>query len=387
MTFDIAEISDRARQLEHLDDLGDPVYEEPLGVLLDSYAAAPLNDLGVHILRSGVIHSLQMRLRTEAWFAREPVIADEVIEAPIVVVGMMRSGTTLAQRLLAADPRLHCAYGWEVGEVAPPLDIDWRVEPDARIAAAQAREAQSREFVPDLFAIHPMYALEAEEEIVVLADAFLSHIPEASADVPAYRSWIDHQSFAPAYRHLHRTLQLLQWQKRQRGMAPRRWVLKTPAHLGYLDELCRTFPDAHVVHLHRDPIDTIASGASLNATLWQMHADTIDPHRVGAQWIERMGWTNDRAMATRQRWGSDAAHVTDVRFLDLVRDPIGQIERVAERAGLPLDDTARTAMQQWMAGRPSPGGERPGYSAAAFGLSDGQINERFAAYQARFLSI
>ena len=83
-------------------------------------------------------------------------------------------------------------------------------------------------------------------------------------------------------------------------------MLKTPAHLGYLDDLRRTFPDLHLVHLHRDPLETIPSGASLNSTLHAMHADTVDTHRIGRQWLARMGWTNDRAMATRDRWADDA---------------------------------------------------------------------------------
>ena len=37
---------------------------------------------------------------------------------------------------------------------------------------------------PELFAIHPMYAREPEEEIVFLSDAFLSHVPESGAHVP-----------------------------------------------------------------------------------------------------------------------------------------------------------------------------------------------------------
>ena len=96
---------------------------------------------------------------------------------------MMRSGTTLLQRLLAADPRFYCAYGWEVVEVAPELDHRF-TGVDPRIAISEAREAKSRELAPELFAIHPMYARQAEEEIVFLADAFLSHVPESGAHLP-----------------------------------------------------------------------------------------------------------------------------------------------------------------------------------------------------------
>ena len=88
--------------------------------------------------------------------------------------------------------------------------------------------------------------------------------------------------------------------KKQRGETVGRWVLKTPAHLGYLPELRAAFPDLHLVHMHRDPRATIASGASLNATLHAMHMTSFDPRVVGAEWLERMGWANDRALAARE---------------------------------------------------------------------------------------
>ena len=180
--------------------------------------AADLNAIGTHILRSGIVHSLRMRLRTQEWTRRHPEILDEQVAAPIVVVGMMRSGTTLLQRLLAADARFASA---------PAAGKLWRSRPtydyrftgldiaDPRIAISEMREAKSRELARGLFTIHPMYAREAEEEIVFLADAFLSHVPESGAHLPHYRSWLDGQDFTPAYRYLHRMLQFLQWQKRQ----------------------------------------------------------------------------------------------------------------------------------------------------------------------------
>ena len=373
-----------AQQKEGLDDWGPLPFTEPLQVLTDSYSSAPLNDMGVHILRSGLIHSLRMRLRAQEWIRRHPEITEEVIVAPVVVTGMMRSGTTLLQRLLAADKRFHCAYGWEVVEVAPRLDYTWAGGPDPRIAISEKREAVSRDLAPELFAIHPMYAREAEEEIVFLSDAFLSHVPESGADVPGYRSWLDGRDFAPAYAYLHRMLQFLQWQKRQTGGAPaQRWVLKSPAHLGYLDALRTQFPDLHLVHMHRDPRQTIPSGAGLNATLHAMHSDQVDTTRVGEQWLQRMGWTNDRAMTVRQSWPDEASRCTDIEFADAVADPIDHVARVYEAIGMPLTATAESAMRRWLAERPREPARAP-YRAADFGLSDEQITERFTAYQKRF---
>lgn len=384
--FALESVLAAASSADGLEDFGPPSFLEPLGVLLDAYGSAPLNELGRMILRGGVVHSLRTRLRSNYWFAAHPEIAEQRIAEPIVVVGMMRTGTTLVQRLLAADERHYSAHGWEIGEAAPrpgwqPDDVD------PRIADAEAREEQTRAFAPELFSIHPLYAHEAEEEIMFLADAFLSHVPEASADVPGYRQWLDTADFTAAYDNLHRMLQLLQWQKQQRGETRDRWVLKTPAHLGYLNELLTAFPDAHVVHMHRDPADTIPSGASLNTTLWRMHADDVDPHRVGAQWIERMAWTNNRAMASRTRRGDDPGRFTDVFFTDLVADPVGEVERLYQKLSIDLDAGARTQIRDWLERSSNEQLDAHRYTAEEFGLSTPEIRERFRDYVARFMSV
>ncbi|MBX9921459.1 MAG: sulfotransferase, partial [Mycolicibacterium frederiksbergense] len=132
-----------------------------------------------------------------------------------------------------------------------------------------------------------------------------------------------------------------------------------------------------------DPRDTIPSGASLNATLHAMHADRVDPARVGAQWLARMGWTNDRAMAVRDSWADEDDRVTDIEFGTAVADPIGQVARVYDAIDVPLTADAERAMRRWLAERPREAA-RPAYTAATYGLSDGEIDERFTAYNRRF---
>jgi len=382
--FDEDALLAEARRKTGLTEFGDDAFREPLRALLTALADAPLNAIGTAVLRTSIRRSLTQRLLAESWFAREPEIARERIAAPIVVVGMMRSGTTLLQRLLARDPRFYCALGWEVGEPAPRPGTDWSA-PDPRIADGEAVTKQMREFAPELYAIHPTDALEAEEEIVFLSDAFLSHIPEASCYVPGYRAWLDTQDFTPAYEYLRRMLQLLQWQKRQRGEECQRWVLKTPAHLGYLDTLFSVFPDAHVVQMHRSPLETIPSGASLNCTLWRIYSDDVDPTEVGRQWIERMAWATRRGLAVRDAMPNASQRFTDVWYRDAVTQPLAQIERIYAAVGLDLVPDARSAMEAWLADQARERRPAHRYSAEQFGLDEAAIREAFAEYLARFV--
>jgi hypothetical protein len=382
--FDEAALLEEARRKTGLRDFGDDAFRSPLRALLAALAEAPLNAVGTMVLRSSIRRSLTQRLLAEDWFRRHSEIAEERITAPIVVVGMMRSGTTLLQRLLACDPRLYAALGWEIGEPAPRPDTDWNA-PDPRVADGEAVTRQMREFAPALYAIHPTDALLPDEEIVFLADAFLSHIPEASCNLPGYRAWLDAQDFTPAYEYLRRMLQLLQWQKRRRGDLRERWVLKTPAHLGYLDTLFSVFPDAHVVQMHRSPLETIPSGASLNCTLWRIYSDEVDPAEVGRQWLERMVWATRRGLAARDRMPDAAKRFTDVWYRDAVSDPLAEVARIYRAIGLDFAPEARAAMEGWLAEQARAPRPAHRYSAAQFGLDEAEIREAFADYGERFV--
>jgi hypothetical protein len=124
-----------------------------------------------------------------------------------------------------------------------------------------------------------------------------------------------------------------------------------------------------------------------------MHADSVDRRRVGAQWLQRMGWTNDRAMAVRDNWASEkdwasekghaSARVTDIGFDDAIADPIGQVARVYEAIDLPLTVEAETAMRRWLKERPREVARLP-YALGDFGLFPEQVDERFALYNKRF---
>ena len=381
--FEPHSLLEAARAIDGLEDFGNDDFREPMEALACSFGEAALHKGGAKVLRGSMVRNLRNRLRLQDWCRRHPEIEDEVIAQPIVVMGMMRSGTTLVQRLLASDPRHYCTQGWEAAEPSPAPDWNPAGE-DPRIAAGEAYEQQLRQFAPDYFSIHPSYAHGAEEEILFLSDGFLSHIPEASCDVTSYRSWINDQDFRPAYRHLRRTLQILQWQKKQRGETAERWVLKTPAHLGYLEALFETFPDLHIVHMHRDPVEIIPSGASLNTMIWRMHNDDVDPAIVGQQWLDRMRWTNDRALEVRSRRHDIEARITDLYFSETVRDPVGQIEKVYADAKIKFAEAGREAMESWLAEDRHDPRAAHRYRPEDFGLSVEGIEESFAAYKSRF---
>ncbi|WP_063550102.1 sulfotransferase family protein [Burkholderia territorii] len=366
-----------------LDAFGDGPYREALDVMCASLIdEAKLSARGAEMMREKLVGQLVNRLVIERYYERHPEIADIEIDDPLVIVGLPRTGTTLLQRLLAVDPRFHSAAWWETRYPAP-LAGETLDAPSVRIARAQAEVATMIDCIPQILTIHPLDAMLADEEFMLMEHAFVCAM-DSYANVPRYTAWLEKQDLTPVYTYLKRMLQFLQWQKARRGVAPaERWLLKTPQHLHALDVLCRVFPRAQVVLTHRDPAQTIPSMASMAHTLWRMYADDPDPRTVGAQWNAGMARAIRAAMAARD--ALPAERFLDVCFEDTVSNPLGVAQAVYRFAGMPLDARQCAAMAEWLTRHGRDKRAAHDYSIERFGFTAAQLAHDFAAYRARHL--
>lgn len=381
--FDQASLLAEAQAKTGFKNFGEDAFLEPLGVLLKSLSEeADLNDLGRTIMRSRVLESLETRLKTEDWITRHPEILEEVIGPPIVVVGLMRTGTTMLQRILSSDPRHYGPMWWEVRFPAPDPGTDFS-QLDPRVPRAEAEVAAILEADPGQAAIHPWDAQAPDEEIMLLEHSFLSHVPESFAEMPTYFNWINEQDWTPSYTYLRKFLQFLQWQKRQRGEIKERWILKTPGHLGYIDTLFSVFPGARVVQTHRDPIETVPSAASMSHSIRALYSDGARSSDTGRQWQKRLSWGTERCMASRAKLPKDT--FADIWFKDALTNPLAEIERVYEIFGIEMIPEARAAMEQWLVDNRRDKRPAHRYTLEDFGLTEASIREDFAAYRTKFI--
>jgi hypothetical protein len=186
----------------------------------------------------------------------------------------------------------------------------------------------------------------------------------------------------PGYRHLDRTLRFLQWQKKRRGETGRRWVLKAPFHLAFLDELFGVFPDARVVLTHRDPVETVPSLASFVHTLHLLGREPVDALEIGAHWGRKLASATRRAL--RARAGRDERFL-DLDYEELVRDPMACVRRIYLFAGMPLTPEALRSMREWAVENARDRRPVHRYTLAQFGMSEEALARDFAEYRERFL--
>jgi hypothetical protein len=366
-----------ARAATGLDDFGGDTFREGLGVYCEAVAAeAHLNDLGAVAIRANVVGSLANRLKIVDYVARNPDVAAERIDAPLIVIGMFRAGTTFLSHLLDQDPGNRALLSWESGDsVPPPTPENHRQGP--RVDAVRAGQQMLAQINPAINAVHREEAAEATECLTLLGQDFKSLVWEAVTNVPTYGKWLYDVDQRSAYEHHRRTLQVL-----QHGGVRGRWTLKSPHHAIALEALTAVYPDARLVMLHRDPVVLCASVCSLIRTLSSTFTDFDHVPYIAEHWPAMLETSIERIGAFR------AAHpehpVVDVQYADLVGDPVATVGRIYEATGTSLDDTAAAAIASYVDANPKGKFGTHRYDLAEFGLGAGEIAERFAGYVERY---
>jgi hypothetical protein len=269
---------------------------------------------------------------------------------------------------------------WEAINPAPAKQTRHQKK-DPRFAQAAAAAKGLKYMSPGFFAIHPAEPDAPEEEVILLEQAFLTTTPEAMMRVPTYSKWLEAQDHVPAYQALKRMMQYLQWQRPGIGEEVR-WVLKTPHHQEYFDPLLEVFPNATIVHTHRDPLKTSPSLFSMLTHLQMIFSDDVDPKQVAGHWLWKIENMARRTLATRERL-NDKGFV-DVSYYDLVDDPIPQVRRIYEAAGHDFTPAAHEAMHASRKENKQHKYGRHQYSLADFGMVEADVESRIAPYRARF---
>ena len=220
VTLTLGAVLDAAFDKAGLRDFGDESFFAPLKILLQSLdREANLSAVGRYGQFTRIVDLLVNRLRIQDWLRRYPAIRDEQIAPPVVIAGLMRTGTTMLHRLMACDRRFYAPLWYEVRYPAPLPGYDFEGE-DTRIPVAEEEVRQMIEASPELAAIHPLEACAADEEVMLLEHSFYSTVPESFAYLPGYARWLEKHDNTPGYHYLHRVLQFLQWQKKRKGHTP-----------------------------------------------------------------------------------------------------------------------------------------------------------------------
>ncbi len=349
-----------------------------LEALVDSAnGEAQLNGFGRIMLTQLIKRYLKQRLLMEQWRDKHPQVAEEKIIRPLFIVGLPRTGTTFLHQLLSQDEQFRAPRTFEIDRPVPP-PAENAIDVDPRVKEIQRGIDVIHRIVPHFKAIHPIGAVFPDECQQITSYQFSSIGYQHIMEVPAFRRWLLTHDFTEDLLFHRQFLQHLQsaWQRQH-------WLLKSPAHIQYLPTLLTVYPDAMIIHTHRDPGQLMASTASLGWIMQSVFSDQIDKKTCGKRQLDFFRELLKICLVDREALGQTKA-IFDLNYQSFIDDPMAMVESIYQDFDLTLSETTRNSMQAFIANNPQRkhGGHR--YTPEEFGLDNMENIAEFIAYRQRF---
>lgn len=248
-------------------------------------------------------------------------------EPPLFVLGHWRSGTTLLHEMLMLDERHQCPTTYQCFAPHHFLWTNWFIPPLIKAFLPKKRpmddvvagwdRPQEDEFALVNMGVPSPY----------LSWAFPNHGPVAD-------EYLDLRTLPPAERET--------WKRKWREFVQRvalannrRIVLKSPTHTARVKTILEVFPNARFIHIVRDPLVLYPSTVRLWKSLSEVQGFQIPHDEAG--WMEQSVLDNFVRMYECFEQDRDLippGRLVDIRYEDLVANPVGEMRQIYQRLGL-----------------------------------------------------
>lgn len=295
----------------------------------------------------------------------------KIVHEPLFVIGHWRAGTTLLHELMVLDERHTSPTTYEC------------LVPNHFLAS----EDFARRFLNFLLPAHrPMDNMAAgwdrpqEDEFALcnlglpspyLTIAFPNHGPQ-------YEEYLTLEGLSEAERDRWKRA-LVRFLRQITFRRPKRIVLKSPPHTCRIKTLLEIFPNARFVHIVRDPFVLYASTCNLWKTLYHKHG-LQKPTCAGIDEYVLRTFERMYEKFEAERDLIDSGRFCEIRYEELVRDPIGSMRAIYEKLSLGEFETVLPALERYMAAT-------EGYQTNKYEIPDEsrqQVSQRWADFIRRY---
>ena len=270
-----------------------------------------------------------------------PVLDKVEVLPPLFILGHWRTGTTYMHNLLALDPTFAFPNNCQVAypktflsteELIAPWMDRWlpqhRLQDNMRLRVDMAQEDEFALFTATSFSPYTAWVFPRNERHY---ERYLTFRGVPTQELECWK-----QAF-------------IQFLKKLTWKYHKPLLLKSPPHTCRIKLLFEMFPQTRFVHIHRDPYRVFQS--TKHTTLTAGPAFALQ--RRNLKWLDdgilrRYRILYDAFFEERSLISVGRYH--DVRFEELERDPLGQVELLYEKLRLPGFAAMGPALEKYVAG-------------------------------------
>ena len=353
---------------------GSNSFQEGMRKLLNSsIKEAKLHFFGRQFLQKGCIRAVKDRIRLQKAFQKNQEILNTPIEKPVFILGLPRTGTTFLQNLLFRNDQFRHLHYWEQVAIGPQ-PTHKNLQDNYIIKSCVSFVDKLKTIAPEFFIAHEINPYGPEECNGLMERNFTSIIYFMFRNIPSYMEWFQAHDMTETYDYHKQQLQFLGYH-----FSKKQWVLKAPVHLFFLKYLFKTYPDARIVHLHRDPLEVIPSMASLVVISRQIHSNHVSVQETANQILDWVRKIITNSIAYRDETDSD--QFLDLAYTDLVKDPLNTINQIYKWLGVDINNEIQSDISSWLENsKRKRVGKAHHYSLEQFNLTEKIIQNEFNHY-------
>jgi hypothetical protein len=351
-----------------------------LRVLLASMDVDPhFTPQGRQLAWDAVVMTMVARATAEENWKRYPEWRDHKITKPILITGLVRTGSTALHKLMAVDPQFQGIENWLTAAPMPrPPRDQWRDHPGFQRAMRWLHDQHSES--PDVAIAHNVVADEVDEQLELQRQTFVSNRWACTWYSAGYDAWWTTQDEKPSF------LRELDLMKLIGCHTPdKRWLLKNPGSMSMYQWWLEEVSDVCIIQTHRDPVKAIPSISStlhhIQAACEGIEGATRTKRLLGQRENEKWAWMLGKGALHREK--ARPSQVIDIHHADFHADPVGTIGRIYDHFGLTLSAEAERLMAERIEANPEGHGLHK-YDLDSFGLNAGMIRERYQDYTRRY---
>jgi Sulfotransferase family len=376
----VDEVLVAAQKRAGLTDVDSDSWRAGLAVILEEIEGPPVTDDGRNLVVGRCVDALANRLRVHDYITQHPEVRGEEVERPLFILGMPRTGTTVASYLLDQDPARRSLLKWEAVNTVPPATPE-TLRTDPRCLEMKEVDAMILDLLKGSGNGVPHWEeADGPTECMFLHEQdFKGLLWDAFTPTTRYADWLlDEADLTSTYEYQKVILQILQ------AAVPGTWSLKMPSHAVHLDTLLEVFPDAQLVWAHRDPFKATGSLCNLLMTpgMMVLGEDGVDRELLGQNCKRQMREHVNRPLRVRDRIGDD--RFFHLHYAELLRDPIGQMRAMYGWAGDSLTPEVEGRMRRWLDENPQHKHGVSSYSLDQYGLTLDELEPVFEDYLTAF---
>ena len=371
--FQVDYLLEKAIRETGLDDFGPDHFLEPLNILIKDFTTHNQTDtLGLFVYSQMILSSLKNRLNLHHVLKKYPEVEKVPINAPLIVIGLPRTGTTFLQGLLSQVSTLRTLQNRETHQLPVPQGLATNQQIQQQVITAQAQIDGINRLSPEFIKAHELGTLEPEECNPFLMSSFYALLFCQLVYAPDYFQYVLASNFGDSYTLHKKHLQALSFNKEEKT-----WFLKAPAHIASLAPLLSVYPDARIVFTHRNPLDCMPSMASLTAMIRMVCLPKQDLKLIGPGMLKHLQQMLDLGYRTRDAWPATATPFLDVTYKKLVSKPVDIVHQILNHFSIPIPNGMDEKLESYLAKRTQHRHGIHKYSLDEYGLNEAEIMQTF----------